>query len=62
MAPTPVLLDSFREKLLRKKIAYTLTVKLVRTVEIVGIAKSAGYDGILIATFTVMYRPSQDTC
>jgi len=47
MAPTPVLLNSLREKLLRKEIAYTLTVKLVRTVKIVGIAKSAGYDGVI---------------
>jgi 2-keto-3-deoxy-L-rhamnonate aldolase RhmA len=47
MAP-PALTNTIREKLLRGEIAYTLSVKLVRSVELPMIAKSAGYDGILI--------------
>lgn len=39
---------SMREKLLRGEIASTLSVKLVKTVEIAGMAKTAGFDGILI--------------
>lgn len=40
--------NSLREKLLRDEVAYTMSVKLVRSVEIAGIAKTAGFDGILI--------------
>lgn len=40
--------NPFQEKLLRNEVAYTLSVKLVRSVEIAGIAKSAGFDGILV--------------
>ncbi|KAM0332347.1 hypothetical protein ACHAQA_002624 [Verticillium albo-atrum] len=39
---------SLREKLLRDEVASTLSIKLVKSVEIVGIAKTAGFDGILI--------------
>ncbi|KAI8679271.1 HpcH-HpaI domain-containing protein [Fusarium keratoplasticum] len=39
---------SMREKLLRNEVAYTMSVKLVKSVEIAGMAKTAGYDGILI--------------
>ncbi|PSN74167.1 HpcH/HpaI aldolase [Corynespora cassiicola Philippines] len=44
----PVLVNSMREKLLRDEVAYTLSVKLVRSVELPGMAKTAGFDGILI--------------
>ena len=37
-----------REKLLRGEVASTLSIKLVKSVEIAGMAKTAGYDGILI--------------
>lgn len=40
--------NSLREKLLRDEVAYTMSVKLVRSVEIPGIAKTAGFDGLLI--------------
>lgn len=40
--------NSFREKLLRDEVAYTMSVRLVRSVEIPGIAKTAGFDGLLI--------------
>lgn len=40
--------NSFLEKLNRDEVAYTLTVKLVRSIEIPMIAKTAGFDGILI--------------
>lgn len=40
--------NSLREKLLRDEVAYTMSVKLVRSVEICGIAKTAGFDGLLI--------------
>lgn len=40
--------NPFLEKLRRNEVAYTLSVKLVRSVEIAGIAKSAGFDGILV--------------
>lgn len=40
--------NNMREKMLRGEIAYTLSVKMVRTVEIPMIAKTAGFDGILI--------------
>jgi 2-keto-3-deoxy-L-rhamnonate aldolase RhmA len=42
------LTNTLRDKLVRNEVAYTMSVKLVRSVEIVGIAKSAGYDGLLI--------------
>lgn len=48
MSQTPVLLNSIREKLLRNEIASTLSVKLVRSVELPMMAKTAGFDGILI--------------
>lgn len=40
--------NSFREKLMRDEVAYTLSVKLVRSVELPMMAKSSGFDGILI--------------
>jgi 2-keto-3-deoxy-L-rhamnonate aldolase RhmA len=40
--------NSMREKLLRDEVAYTLSVKLVRSVELPMMAKTAGFDGILI--------------
>ncbi|EON68818.1 hypothetical protein W97_08076 [Coniosporium apollinis CBS 100218] len=40
--------SSMKEKLLRDEVAYTLSIKLVRSVEIPMMAKTAGYDGILI--------------
>jgi 2-keto-3-deoxy-L-rhamnonate aldolase RhmA len=40
--------NSMREKFVRDEIAYTLSVKTVRSVEIAMMAKTAGYDGILI--------------
>lgn len=40
--------NSLREKMLRDQVAYTLSVKMVRSVEIPMIAKSAGFDGLLI--------------
>jgi 2-keto-3-deoxy-L-rhamnonate aldolase RhmA len=40
--------NCLREKLLCDEVAYTMSVKLVRSVEIPGIAKTAGFDGILI--------------
>jgi 2-keto-3-deoxy-L-rhamnonate aldolase RhmA len=39
---------SMREKLLRGEVASTLSIKLVKSVEIVGMAKTAGFDGILV--------------
>lgn len=48
MAQPPVLVNSIREKLLRDEVAYTLSIKLVRSVEIPMMAKTAGFDGILI--------------
>lgn len=42
------LYNSIREKLLRDEVAYTLSVKLVRSVELPMMAKTAGFDGILI--------------
>lgn len=44
----PTIPHSFREKMLRGEIASTLSVKLVKSVEIAGMAKTAGFDGILI--------------
>jgi 2-keto-3-deoxy-L-rhamnonate aldolase RhmA len=44
----PTINNSLREKLLRNEVASTLSVKLVRSVELPGIAKTAGFDGILI--------------
>ena len=40
--------NSLREKLLRDEVAYTFSVKLVRSVEVPMIAKTAGFDGLLI--------------
>lgn len=40
--------NSLREKMLRDEVAYTLSVKMVRSVEIPMMAKSAGFDGLLI--------------
>lgn len=42
------LANSLREKLLRDEVASTLSVKLVRSVELPMMAKTAGFDGILI--------------
>ena len=42
------LFNSVREKILRDEVAYTLSVKLVRSVELPMMAKTAGFDGILI--------------
>jgi hypothetical protein len=42
------LANSLREKMLRDEVAYTLSVKLVRTVELPMMAKTSGFDGILI--------------
>lgn len=39
---------SMLAKLTRNEIAYTLSIKLVKSVEIPGMAKTAGYDGILV--------------
>lgn len=39
---------SMLEKLTRNEIAYTLSIKLVKSVEIPGMAKTAGYDGVLV--------------
>jgi 2-keto-3-deoxy-L-rhamnonate aldolase RhmA len=44
----PTLTNTLREKMLRGQIASTLSIKMVRTVEIPMIAKTAGFDGILI--------------
>ncbi|KAJ4330828.1 hypothetical protein N0V95_009993, partial [Ascochyta clinopodiicola] len=44
----PSLTNSLREKMLKDEVAYTLTVKLIRSVELPMMAKTAGYDGILI--------------
>ncbi|KAI9896621.1 hypothetical protein N3K66_008793 [Trichothecium roseum] len=40
--------NTIKDKLVRDEVAYTMSVKLVRSVEIAGIAKTAGFDGILI--------------
>lgn len=40
--------NTMRDKMLRGLVASTLTVRLVRTIEIVSVAKSAGYDGLFI--------------
>ena len=40
--------NTLREKLLRDEVAYTLTVKITRSMEIVGMAKSAGFDAVLV--------------
>ena len=40
--------NSLREKLLRDEVAYTFSVKLVRSVEVPMMAKTAGFDGLLI--------------
>lgn len=46
--PAPKINNSFRDKLVRNEVASLLTVKLVRSVELPGIAKTAGFDSILI--------------
>lgn len=40
--------NSIKEKMERGEVAYTLSVKTVRTIEISMMAKTAGFDGILI--------------
>jgi 2-keto-3-deoxy-L-rhamnonate aldolase RhmA len=40
--------NGLRDKLVRGQVAYTLSVKMVRSNEIAMMAKTAGYDGILI--------------
>lgn len=42
------LANSLREKMARDEVAYTLSVKLVRSVELPMMAKTSGFDGILI--------------
>ncbi len=42
------LANSLREKMQRDEVAYTLSVKLVRSVELPMMAKTAGFDGILL--------------
>lgn len=42
------LANSLREKMLKDEVAYTLSVKLVRSVELPMMAKTAGFDGILM--------------
>lgn len=48
MSQTLTLPNTIREKLLRNEVASTLSVKLVRSVELPMMAKTAGFDGILI--------------
>ena len=45
---TAIIPNVFREKLLRNEVAYTLSIKLLTTVEIPVIAAGAGYTGIFI--------------
>lgn len=40
--------NPMKDKMLQNEVAYTLSVKMVRTVELPMIAKTAGFDGILI--------------
>lgn len=40
--------NSIKEKMAKDEVAYTLSVKLVRSVELPMMAKTAGFDGILI--------------
>ena len=40
--------NTIKEKMERGEVAYTLSVKTVRTIEISMMAKTAGFDGILI--------------
>ncbi|PVI00959.1 HpcH/HpaI aldolase [Periconia macrospinosa] len=42
------LYNSLKEKMAKDEVAYTLSVKLVRSVELPMMAKTAGFDGILI--------------
>jgi 2-keto-3-deoxy-L-rhamnonate aldolase RhmA len=44
-APIP---NAMKEKMERGEVASTLSIKLVKSVEIVGMAKTAGFDGILV--------------
>lgn len=46
--PQLLLKNSMREKMLRNEIASTLSIKLVRSVELPMMAKTAGFDGVLI--------------
>ncbi|KAK7415958.1 hypothetical protein QQX98_005531 [Neonectria punicea] len=39
---------SMRAKLLRNEVASTLSARLIKSVEITGMAKTAGFDGILV--------------
>ncbi|CAF3466508.1 unnamed protein product [Fusarium graminearum] len=39
---------SMREKMLRDEVAYTMTIKLCKSIEIVGMAKTAGFDGLFL--------------
>ncbi|KAF7191166.1 4-hydroxy-2-oxo-heptane-1,7-dioate aldolase [Pseudocercospora fuligena] len=48
MTASPSLPNSLREKMLRNEVASTLSVKLVRSVELPMMAKTAGFDGILV--------------
>jgi len=42
LAPIP---HSLKEKMSRDEVAYTMSIKLVKSIEIVGMAKTAGFDG-----------------
>lgn len=44
----PTLHNSLLEKMRKDEVAYTLSVKLVRSIELPMMAKTAGFDGILI--------------
>ncbi|GAA5899587.1 hypothetical protein JCM6882_001157 [Rhodosporidiobolus microsporus] len=44
----PVVRNLMKERLARNEICSSMSVKLVTSVEIVGVAKAAGYEGILI--------------
>lgn len=48
MAQPLILANSIREKLQRNEIASTLSIKLVRSVELPMMAKTAGFDGVLV--------------
>ncbi|OBS23172.1 hypothetical protein FPOA_03728 [Fusarium poae] len=47
VAPIP---HSMRETMLRDEVAYTISIKLCKSIEIVGMAKTAGYSGIFVET------------
>lgn len=42
--------NSFREKMLRGEVASTMTIRMVKSNEIVMMAKAAGFDGLMIDT------------